>query len=92
METESRYHRVFRNTLVALLLFFVLFLIGLYFLIGVYFLHFPAPDNPISSKGLYSPFFTGPASVGAAYRLFQLNRQHQRFKNTGYDYPYPKDV
>jgi hypothetical protein len=90
MAAASRYDRVFRNTLVAFVVFFVLFLIGLYFILE---LSFPSGSGgAIAQKGYFSVFITGPVCIGAAYILFQLHRQHQKFKNTGYDYPYPKDV
>ena len=86
----SRYDRVFRNTLIAFAVFFILFLIGLYLILE---LPFPSGGgNAYAVKGYYSVFFSGPVSIGIAYRLFQLHRRHEKFKNTGYDYPYPKDV
>lgn len=86
----SVYSRVFRLTLGLFILFFAIFLVLFYFVLTVPFSNIISQPRGLAIYGLV--VFTGFISAVAMFRLVQLHRQHERFKNTGYDYPYPKEV
>lgn len=85
---DVRYNRVFRSTLALFLIFSLLFLASFY--LSSYY---PSSISLFRYRyEYYSAGLSGFLSVGLAYRLLQLNRLRRKFKNTGYDYPYPKDA
>jgi hypothetical protein len=86
--TDEIYDRVFRLTLILFSIFLIIFVISLYLS-----LYYPSSDALIRYRyGYYSVLISGFAVLGGGYRLVVMHRLHEKFKNTGYTWPYPKDV
>jgi hypothetical protein len=85
----SSVHEAFLRRSLFFALFLALFLVAME-------IDLTTPLSSLSGYGSYggyfSPIITGPATVMSAYKLVQLYWQYRKFRNTGYTYPYPKDV
>jgi hypothetical protein len=86
--TDAAYEHAFRIALSLLLVFAAIFFVGL---LGI--IYDPSSlSNPRTLNPLYPALVGGFLTVGLAFRLVQMHRLHEKFKNTGYTWPYPKDV